>query len=176
MELEQGVSLDRTDRFSYGGWIRPAGDGACLSKMDDQRGYRGYDMLIERGKVVVHLVHAWPADALKVATRASLPRDVWTHIMVTHDGSGKASGLKIYLNGQPADLEVMSDSLKGSTVTKEPLRLGRRSTSSPLHGDLADLRVYRRTLSPGGVRDVLWRLCSPSQGLPQSDDRRPRRS
>ena len=64
------MSLDRTDRFSYGGWIRPRGDGACLSKMDDRNGYRGYDLLIENGKVEVHLVHAWPADALKVATKS----------------------------------------------------------------------------------------------------------
>ncbi len=37
----RGTSLDRTNRFSYGGWIRPVGAGACLSKMNDQDGYRG---------------------------------------------------------------------------------------------------------------------------------------
>ena len=35
VEVEHGPSLDRTDRFSYGGWVKPRGDGACLSKMDD---------------------------------------------------------------------------------------------------------------------------------------------
>ena len=74
--------------------------------MNDQDGYRGYDLLIDNARVVVHLVHAWPADALKVATREPLPRDAWTHVFVTHDGSGKASGLKVFLNGKPADLEV----------------------------------------------------------------------
>ena len=60
--------------------------------MDDQDAYRGYDLLILNDKLLVHLVHAWPADALKVATKASLPREAWTHVFVTHDGSGRASG------------------------------------------------------------------------------------
>jgi hypothetical protein len=164
VEIEHGVSLDRTDQFSYGGWIKPDGDGACLSKMDDSGGARGYDLLIGGGKVEVHLVHAWPADALKVTTRASLPRDVWTHVMVTHDGSGKAGGLKVYLDGSPADLEIQSDTLRGSTVTPQPLRLGRRSTSLPFRGELADLRIYRRTLS---AQDVAELAAAPLLALPR---------
>ena len=154
VEVEHGPSLDRTDRFSYGGWIKQRGDGACLSKMDDRNGYRGYDLLIDQGKVEVHLVHSWPADALKVATKEPLPRDVWTHVFVTHDGSGKAAGLKIFFDGRPVALDTRNDSLKGSTVTEEPLRLGQRSSSSPFHGDLADVRIYRRTLSPEDVREL----------------------
>ena len=55
--------------------LDPAAGRRCgLSKMNDQHDYRGYDLLIENGRVVVHLVHAWPGDALKVATRKdSLP-------------------------------------------------------------------------------------------------------
>ena len=39
-------------------------------------------------------------------------------------------------------------------MTEEPLRLGQRSSSSPFHGDLADVRFYRRTLSPEDVREL----------------------
>ena len=131
--------------------------------MDDQGGYRGYDLLIESGKVAVHLVHAWPADALKVVTRTSLPRDAWTHVMVTHDGSGKAAGLKIYLDGKPAELEVKSDSLKGSTVT---------STAAAAGAAIDVLAASRRPRRPAGLSpDPLARRrprpgrgarCSPS--------------
>jgi hypothetical protein len=154
VEVERGASLDRTDRFSYGAWIRPRGNGAVLSKMDDQGAYRGYDLLIQNDKLQVHLVHAWPADALKVATRQSLPRDAWTHVFITHDGSGKASGLKVYLNGRPVDIDVESDTLRGTTVTGQPLRLGKRSTALPLTGDLADVRIYRRMLSAEEIREL----------------------
>jgi hypothetical protein len=154
VEVNRGPSLDRTDRFSYGGWIRSEGDGAGLSKMDDRGGYRGYDLLVSGGKVAVHLVSSWPADALKVVTRAALPRKTWTHVMVTYDGSSKARGLSIYFDGRAVEVDVQSDTLRNSTATPQPLRLGRRSTSEPFRGDLADLRIYRRTLSAGDVREL----------------------
>lgn len=154
VEVERGPSLDRTDPFSFGGWIRQRGDGACLSKMNDRGEYRGYDLLVDKGKVEVHLVHSWPGDALKVVTKEALERDVWTHVLVTHDGAGKAAGIKVFFDGRPIALETHADSLRGSAVTGEPLRLGQRSVSSPFHGDLADIRFYRRTLSPEDVREL----------------------
>ena len=169
VKVEQGVNLDRTDRFSYGTWVRPCGDGACLSKMDDQDAHRGYDLLILNDKLLVHLVHAWPTDALKVATKASLPRRAWTHVFITHDGSGRASGLKIHLNGREAALEVQSDTLRGTTVTSQPLRLGKRSTGLPLKGDLADVRIYRRTLSAAEVRELADLPFLAIARVPESD-------
>jgi len=154
VELGRGVSLDRSDPFSYGGWVKPTGDGTCLSKMDDERGHRGYDLIIENGKVEVHLVHSWPANALKVRTREPIPRDRWTHVFVTHDGSGKASGLKVFVQGRSVALDTEGDTLKASTVTEQPLRIGRRSGSSPFKGELADLRIYRRTLAEKEVKDL----------------------
>ncbi|APW60600.1 DUF1553 domain-containing protein [Paludisphaera borealis] len=152
VETKPGVSLDRVDPFTIGVWVRPLGDGACLSKMDDAGGHRGYDLLIQDAKVQVHMVHAWPADALKVTTKETLPRDVWSHVVVSHDGSGKAAGLKIYLDGRPATLEVQADQLKGTLVNQEPLRIGTRATGLALKGELADLRIYRRNLSADDVR------------------------
>jgi hypothetical protein len=151
VELSRGVSLDRTDGFSYGGWVKPDGDGAVLSKMDDGKAFRGYDLLIQDGKVEVHLVHAWPGDAVKVRSKEPLPRDVFTHVLVTHDGSGKAAGVQLYVGGRPVPVEVQADTLRGSLVTDQPLRIGRRSASSPFKGELADLRIYRRTLSEADV-------------------------
>jgi hypothetical protein len=154
VEVDRGPSLDHTDRFSYGGWIRPEGDGAYLSKMDDRAGYCGYDLLVSGNKVAVHLVSSWPADALKVVTRTALPRETWTHVMVTYDGSSKARGLSIYFDGRAVEVDVQSDTLRNSTVTPQPLRLGRRSTSEPFRGALADVRIYRRTLSASDVREL----------------------
>ena len=154
--VDTGISLDvdRTDRLSYGGWVRPRGSGAVLSLMDDAAAFRGFDLLIENGKVVAHLVHAWPGDAIKVATREGLPADAWSHVLVTYDGSGKAAGLKVYIDGRAATLDVSSDTLRGTTVTAQPFRLGRRLTNLSLNGDLADVRVYRRTIAADEARDL----------------------
>jgi hypothetical protein len=156
-EAEPGVSLDRTDPFTIALWVRPFADGACLSKMDDAGAYRGYDVLIADAKVQVHMVHAWPDDALKITTKETLPRDKWSHVVVSHDGSGKAAGLKIYVDGKPTTLETQADKLNGTLVNKEPLRIGKRKSSIPLRGELSDVRIYRRTLSPDDARTLFER-------------------
>ena len=146
VDAGQAVALDRTDRFSYGCWVRTGSKGALLSKMDENAGYRGFDLLLVNGKVEVHLVHAWPGNALKVATQEPIPQEGWVHVLFTHDGSGKAAGVKLYVNGRPAKLAVASDTLRGTILTDQPLRIGKRSASLSLTGELADVRVYRRAL------------------------------
>ena len=93
-------------------------------------------------------------DAIKVATSETLPQDTWTHVFVTYDGSSKAAGVAVYINGRAAKLDVLADQLKGTITTDEPLRLGKRSASLPLNGELADIRVYPRALTPDEVSRV----------------------
>ena len=38
-------------------------------------------------------------------TRDQLPADQWVHVAVVYDGSRKAAGLKVYVNGQPQPIE-----------------------------------------------------------------------
>ena len=42
----------------------------------------------------------WDQNAIKVATEAELKVGQWNHVLVTYDGSGKAAGLKVYVNGE----------------------------------------------------------------------------
>jgi hypothetical protein len=148
------VSLDRMDHFSFGGFVRARGDGALLSKMDDAAAYRGFDLLLTGRKVAVHLVHAWPDNAIKVQTKETLPKDQMTHVFVTYDGSAKAAGVKIYVNGRPVPTEVLADKLSETITNTQPLRLGKRSTSAAIDGDLADVRIYGRMLSANEVDAV----------------------
>jgi hypothetical protein len=154
VDAAQAFAPERTDRFSYGGWVRPLGDGAVLSKMDDAAAYRGFDLLLINGKVEVHLIHAWPENALKVETKDPLPQGAWSHVLVTYDGSGKAAGLTVYVNGRAARVDVQNDKLRDTIATTQPLRLGKRSTGFALNGELADVRFYRRTLTADEARAV----------------------
>jgi Protein of unknown function (DUF1553)/Protein of unknown function (DUF1549)/Concanavalin A-like lectin/glucanases superfamily/Planctomycete cytochrome C len=151
LDAGQAVALDRTDRFSYGGWIKANGNGALLSKMDDAAAYRGFDLLLSKGKIEVHMVHTWPDNALKATSLEPLPQDGWMHVFVTHDGSGKAMGVKVYVNGRTIKLGVESDKLRDTIITNQPLRIGKRSASNSLTGEVADVRIYRRTLTAGEV-------------------------
>jgi len=157
VQLDSCPDLDRGDRFSYGGWFKTNADGAILSKMDDASGFRGFDLLATGGRLQVHIVSHWPDDALKVITHDPVPKDSWHHVFVVYDGSGKASGVAVYLDGRALPLDVEADTLKGPITNAQPLRLGKRSTSLPLNGQLADIRIYSRALSAEEVARIAAR-------------------
>src|SRR5207248_4663033 len=123
----------RADPFSLSLWLRTPSLAPRLvvvhhSMAPIDAGSRGYELLLEQGRVAFGLHHMWPGNSLKVVTRAAVPVDTWTHVTVTYDGSSKAAGVRIYLDGRPAELEVVRDGLtKDVTYGKEPnLTIGYR--------------------------------------------------
>jgi hypothetical protein len=178
VDAGQAVSLERTQRFSYGGWVKPGGSGAILSKMDDTAGDRGFDLTLNKagdlslgkGHVVVHLIHHWPENALRVATREPLPTDAWSHVFATYDGSGKAAGVAIYVNGRRVPVDLKADTLTDTIATPKPLRLGNRAPDLGLTGELTDVRFYNRTLTDDEVHALAFQPLS--QILEAAADRR----
>src|SRR5262249_11612006 len=134
------------------GWVRLKGDrGAILSKMEDGPSLRGFDLYYADGKLLAHLIHQWPENALRVQTKDPVPRDTWFHALATYDGSGKAAGLKIYLNGESRPLDVLDDKLSSTITNPVPLHLGARFNSDFLKADLDEIRVYGRALDADEV-------------------------
>ncbi len=153
----RGLNFPPSDRpFSWAVWVKPAGDGAVLSKMDDRAAHRGCDLfLFPEGTIGMHVIANWPTSALKVRTTRPLPRDDWSHVIATYDGSSKAAGIALYVNGEKQEVVVEADQLTGSFATEQPFRIGMRSTDSPLHAALADVRLFQHTLSSDEVQAVL---------------------
>ena len=155
IELADVGDFEKDQAFSYGLWVKPSRGnlgGALLSRMDEGTDFRGWDLWLEAGKVAAHVVHKWPDDALKVVSDGELKPNAWNHVLVTYDGTGKAAGIKIYLDGKLRSNKVAADVLKGSIRTKVPLKLGQRNNSSKVEEALfQDLRVYARALPPEEV-------------------------
>ncbi len=144
------------DKFTLAAWIKPAGpDGAILSRMVDQSaesGFasdsEGYRVYWKAGRLQLHLTKRWLDDALRVETDASFPAEQWQHVTVVYDGSRMASGVKIFINGQPQKLRVLLDQLNQSFQTKQPLRIGAGGgPQDRFQGLISDVRVYGRALS-----------------------------
>jgi hypothetical protein len=152
-----GIDFPIADRpFSWSVWVKPAGDGAILSKLDNAQAFRGCDLfLFGDGKIGMHIISNWPDNAVKVLTAKPLPRDEWSHLVATYDGSSKAAGIVLYVNGEKQELTVEVDKLNGSFATKQPFRIGRRSADSPLHAAIADVRLFQHALSAAEAQAVL---------------------
>jgi mono/diheme cytochrome c family protein len=147
VDAGQAVAYEGTNAFSYGCWTKFHGnDGTLLSKMEAAPGHRGFDLILEGGRLAAHLVHAWPDNAIKVQTKDPLPTNRWLHVMMTYDGSSKAAGVKLFVNGKLQTLETKTDKLSASIATDTALRIGRRIDSSRMNGLIDDVRFYGRAL------------------------------
>jgi len=97
-----------------------------------------------------------PEISVRVAAVKPLSLDnAWRHIFFTYDGSGFASGVKIYVDGVQVATQVLRDDLsKASIRTDAPLQLGWRNPDEHPAKDARyqDIRLYARTLAPDEVK------------------------
>jgi hypothetical protein len=149
----------RDDPFTLSLWVRapdptPRAVLVHHSRAPIDAGSRGYELLLEHGKVAFGLHHMWPGNSLKVRGKTAVPANAWAHITATYDGSSTAAGVKLYLDGKPLDVDVIRDKLtKDITYGGEPnLAIGYRFRDNGFKGGLVDeFRVYDRALTAAEI-------------------------
>ena len=78
----------------------------------------------------------------------------WQHFFITDDGSSKAEGVRIYINGDP--VETVRDNLNQKIRNYASFNVGKYSDEYGFFdGKIDELRVYDRTLSPEEVAQVV---------------------
>ncbi len=74
--------------------------------------WRGIDFSMDpENRVNLKLTHSLPGNCIEVASIASVPLNEWTHVAFTYDGSSRADGIKLYINGKPTAQKVIFDKL-----------------------------------------------------------------
>ena len=120
-------------------------------------GSRGYELLIEDGKLSAALIHFWPGNAIRIRSQQPIPLNQWLHVTMTYDGSSTAKGLQLWLNGQLCSTEMTHDQLYknitgggGDTIT-----IGERFRDIGFaNGRIDDFRVFNRRLTELEVRHL----------------------
>ena len=157
IDLKKAGVFGRNDAFSISLWANiPAaiengnifhkGDGAILYN------WRGYHLRIVDNKLELMMAHTAPNNAITEITRTGFPRDEWVHFTMTYDGSSKAKGLKVFVNGKEQETEVKIDNLYKDILFRnnnEPgLQLGARYRGRGIKGAVVDeIKVFKRNLS-----------------------------
>jgi len=161
-EVSDAGDFEKNQKFSYGAWVKAGRNGvfgAIMARMNEKNDYRGWDLWQNDRGISVHIIDKWPGNALKVSTRdAVLKPGEWQHVFVTYNGSGKAAGIQIYINGVPQKrLIVNTNTLapKASIHTTVPLKIGQRSEGQHFtDGSVQDARVYDRQLSAVEIKTL----------------------
>lgn len=180
LQIKPGVMLtdgtagdfENDQGFSYSAWIRLPRNGitgAVAARMDEGPDYRGWDFWVENNNVGTHIIHKWQDDAIKVVAQNPLKPNQWYHVAISYDGSKKAAGVQIYIDGKlQTKKTVFADGLRNSIRTKVPFQLAQRNTTSRIDDlQIQDLRLYQKALSgveaaqlANGGR-ALWLLRKP---------------
>ena len=111
---------------------------------------RGYELLIEEGKLKWSLIHFWPGNAISIRSKENIPLKQWLQVIVTYDGSSRADGLKIFVDGKLAAVEVIKDNLTKTIAGggHDNISLGERMRDRGFKGGLIDdFRVFGRDLT-----------------------------
>jgi len=153
LDYGEQFGFEKDQSFSVSAYLSltPKG-GSPFGKMDKTKDVRGWDVEFKGLRPTIHLIHKFPEECIQVQPEKDLPANTFTHLAFTYDGSGKAAGVKLYVNGESVKLAVTKDNLKGTIKTEAPFSIGRRGGSSaPFHGSINDLRIYQRELNAGEV-------------------------
>ena len=157
---------ERTQEFSLDLWIklreREPYDFVEVLYNQGFSGSSGYELALEQNRLQFNLVHQAPYNMLSIQTASALPAGKWIHVSATYDGSSRAAGLKLYLDGELARTDVQRDHLTRSTLPRGGhslyssyygLAFGKRFQVNEFKGGALDeIRVFRKALNPLEVR------------------------
>ena len=158
--------FERDEAFTLAAWVKGRGNLPMngFQKIASAEHRRGYEWRFDditlvdiqkwAARLTIRLASDAPDSAIEVRSRERLRLGDWYHVAVTYDGSGKAAGLTLYLNGEPLGLEVVRDTLRGPIRSDGALRLGSKALGTPFVGQIDDLRLYSRALTSPQVEDL----------------------
>lgn len=161
--------FEMTEPFSVGAWIYTAEDDSEKTQVivgnagEKNNFWRGWDFYLDTlNRVSTRLIHSLPHNYLHQRSLTSIPLNDWTHVAFTYDGSGKAAGVQIFINGLLTECETAFDNLYKNIhpikvgnheLNNTPLRVGKSyrnytGESGFFKGKLDELMIFDRQITP----------------------------
>lgn len=146
------------DSFSISVWVRLDNKEGRMSLVSRMMGakdlFRGYVLQTFVGVPSFFLLHQFPDNMIQVQAKDVLEPGHWYHVAVSYDGSGKAAGVKLYVNGQYQKPTITIDKLKGPITTESPFWIGNGHPGAKIKGLMDEVRIYDRTLTADEISEL----------------------
>jgi hypothetical protein len=154
LSFENAGAFTSSKPFTVALWLKPDGPSgmSILQKYETSpKTGPGYEIALDycvksACNVIVRLRNNGPDSGFEVKSTQGVTLSTWNHLAVSYDGSGKAKGIQIYVNGRSAPIAVGMDRLAASSFEKGDLQIGNKDWGTPFKGQLGDLRFYDRRL------------------------------
>jgi hypothetical protein len=129
-------------------------------------GSRGFELTLDEGRPFVGLIHFWPGNAIAIRARKPLPIGQWSSVVFTYDGSSRAKGIELFVDGVAVEVDVLRDRLFKDILYDKAagdshdgpvsLTVGARFRDSGFRNGLVDdLRVYDVALTAAEIVGAL---------------------
>lgn len=155
--LPEFKQLGRFDAFTFSAFLRLGEKNARATVLHSTGFYTGdgdasgVELLVDHGRLRWSMIHLWPNSAASIETEAELPIGAWQRVTVSYDGSSKASGLHVYLDGREAKTNVVRDTLNAKP-RDNALEIGSRSRDAGFrNGSLDEIQLWRISLTAAEV-------------------------
>lgn len=148
--------FNRSQPFTIGVWVNIPKDVQKAALVHKGNGdilynFRGYFLNLRDGRPELLMAHTWPANSIVRLGKDVLPKEKWLHLTLTYNGSGKAAGLRLFVDGNEAALLTEKDNLYKDILFKGEqtgLMVGADWRGPGFKKGLVDeLTVYNRELS-----------------------------
>jgi hypothetical protein len=155
--LPEFKQLGRLDAFTFSAFMRLGEKNARATVLHSTGFYTGdgdatgIELLVTQGKLRWSMIHLWPNSAASVEMVDALPIDQWRRVTATYDGSSKAAGLRLYVDGREVKTTVIRDTLHAKP-RDNALEIGSRSRDAGFrNGSLDEVQLWRTALTPAEV-------------------------
>jgi hypothetical protein len=149
-------ALDAAHPFTIAFWIKPEGPSGMeiLQHYNGSpKSVSGYEIAVDycnKGKCDVIVRLAAPGEnRIEVYSTDGIALSKWNHLAVSYDGSARARGVQIFIDGRNLSISVRADKLPADTsFAHGDLQMGNKSWGTPFKGQIADLRFYDHRFYP----------------------------
>jgi hypothetical protein len=160
--------FEHHDPFSISTWISTEKDSIGSSQtIIGNTGHvfqyhRGWDLALDStNHVRVRFIHRMPDEIISVSSLDAIPPNEWQHIGFTYNGSKKANGITLFVNGKKVATKINFDQLKRSmvpinegTMKRDTIPLVVGKSNRPwmedlglFRGKIDDIKIYDKQLS-----------------------------
>jgi hypothetical protein len=163
IDLNQTGVFRRSQPFTIGIWVnipKQLSEGVIFHKSSAERLYnfRGYHLYLRNNKLELNMAHTGPSNAITKVSIKDVPRDKWVQLTATYDGSSKAAGYKLYMDGAEMQMETTMDALTKDILfagNQPGLQIGGWWRGRGFKGGkIDDVTVYSRKLTPFEIKTL----------------------
>ena len=152
------LDFEMTDTISISCWMKkPAGGYDMLvTKAIGSGDYKGYLFWCKNTYIDFAIV-ADLSNYIDVSANVNVTFsfDVWHHMVATYDGSGNASGVKLYQDGVELSTAIVADTYtSGSVLNSHPFQIGARNSGELFDGNIDEVTVWDEVLTSGNVTSI----------------------